>query len=201
MKKIWFFLIAFLLSCGVPSSKDVTTVRMYREATATLHADAEFAQPRRDTLLLAAEKIRKFTADRARIDIVFDLDFNSPTSLESHVVLGDSMVRDVEPGSSVAAAIDARHPSTTEIVQAETMIVKPVTLFTPPQANVTFIPARYKPEIALAVAMHEFGHVVGFEHTPGDGNIMSGIGRANDPVLTDFTAGDLVECQRVHLCD
>lgn len=180
--------------CQVVSPvKDPTTVTMYWEPTVTMHADASFNEQRRATLLLAAEKIRIFTQDRARIDIKFDLDFNSQSNLMNHVMRADNTIRDVEPWSTVAQGIDARHPLS--VVNAETATWKDG------HASVVFIPLRYDRKFDLDIAMHELGHMIGFDDLKTRGDVMSGGTWKTDAPAEQFTAADLAECRRVHLCD
>lgn len=195
---VFLFVIFLLVACGTPRASDWVTVRMYKEASVTMHADKTIQADRQAVILAAAEKMRRFTSDRARISVIFDLDYDSITELQLMHDSYASTIRDVLPGSVTANAVDLRHPSSTTWVQAETAFNDNNITH---GASVTFIVGRFAKEWGLAVAMHEFGHVVGFDHTKNFGDVMSAISRIDEPVLTDFTAGDLAECRRVHLCD
>ncbi len=197
--KFLLLLLAMVIGCcqvAAPApipAKDVTTVSMYWQPTITFHADTSFDNKRKDTLLLAAEKIQEFTQYRATVEIKFDLDFASISNLSEHVNRGDNYLFDVEPDSSIAKTIDARHLGS--VINAET------SWYEDKHIAIVFIPARYVREHDLAIAMHELGHAIGFNDLPTYSDIMSGgLIRGSLPIY-EFTDGDRRECRRIKLCD
>lgn len=197
MKQIASFILMLLLLVGCCSPKkpvgDVTNVKVFRDVAVTIHADSDFGPLSRGIFQKATDRIRKFTKNRARIDVVYDLDFNSETNLQEHLVNHHSMMIGIESGSDIANIIDTNHPGGT--ILGVTAFLKDGSV------RVAFITDRIRLDAVDSVVTHELGHVIGFDDLPVMGAIMSGL---SDPSLKepeDFTPADLAECQKQLLCD
>ncbi len=190
-----FMILVLLVGCAAPKKApaDVTSVKVFRDVAVTLHADSDFGPLSRSIFQRATDRIRKFTKNRARIDVVYDLDFYSETGLQEHLDLHHSMMIGVESGSQIADLIDTNHPGGT--------ILGVTSFLRDGSVRVAFIMDRIRLDAVDSVVTHELGHVIGFDDLPVMGAIMSGL---SDPSLKEpeeFTPADLAECQHVLLCD
>ncbi len=177
-----------------PATPDITTVRSYRDFETTIHADVDFDSMGREILDRSADRLRVFTSGRARVHIVYDLDFTSVISIHEHIQQKHSMLFVVFSGGPVSAAIDARHPGPV-VVMAETAFLANGSV------RVVFIGDRIEVADFEIIAIHELGHVIGFDDLPVYGAVMSAAQIRGIAPPADFTAYDLEHCRSVRYCD
>lgn len=197
MKKFFAVLVLFALSACVPSSppsRTVTTTVAWRDFSLVLHADNHFNELGRRIIVEAAENIRRLTHGRARLDVVFDLDFDSIENLKAHMAANHSMVFGVLSDYDVVKTLDEglRGPGT---ILAATVETKSRSQF------VFLILDRIAEDKFSNVVTHEFGHVIGFPDLDAMGAIMSGRSASNEPAILDWAEADLKLCREFHYCD
>jgi hypothetical protein len=189
--KYILFLVLFLAGCATTPPR-FPGDRNLREANVVLHADVDYTVPSRVLIERSAEKLRVFTGDRAKVKIVYDLNFLDTQGLSDHVRMQHSMLFDVPSDSDVARAIDERHGGVVGSVLAET-----ATSYASGVQRVVFILDRIPMDRLEEVIMHEFGHLVGMKDLPNTGSVMSGWGWSGP----NYRSADLTECRRVMLCE
>lgn len=190
--RLWALLLAAALA-ACPGPSKAPPARVYRDFDITMHADTRLNEHGREVLDRAAERLKIFTSSRARIHLVYDLDFESYIGLKEHLESKHSIIFGVLEGGTVANAIDGRHPR--QYILAETAFL------VDGSTRVVFIVNRIPAYDFEVIAIHELGHVIGFDDLPQHGSIMSGeqIGGTRLPV--DFTARDLEHCRAKRYCD
>ncbi len=139
-------------------------------ATLTLHADVDFTESERDTIFYASQVWRAQTGGVARIEVIYDLDFNDLANVASHK-RDSTLVRRLGWMLTVLAS------------DAESECDKCVLGWTTaggihnPQGepvDMTFVMDRVGdfPNEFKEVALHEFGHALGLPHVYSPQSIM-----------------------------
>lgn len=203
MGKLFAFVIllgCIISACGaapspVAKAPDMTTtVKVWRDFELTLHADTDFDEAQRGSLVLAAESILRLTHGRARLHVIFDLDFGSVENLKAHASANDSMVIGVLSNYDIVAALDAALSGPGEVTAATTT--------TTTGAKVVFVIVdRVREGYFEEVATHELGHVIGFPDLHEHGAVMSGVMVNGVPPLGDWTAADVELCRQFEYCE
>jgi hypothetical protein len=175
--------------------KDPVEVVVWRDLEVTLHGDTEFEQPQKEAMTHAAANIRRLTHDRARITVVFDVDFGSPINLREHARHADNVVLGVHSWAPVVAALEKSSGSAPDSLVAAMAPMNNGARF------VFFILDRIPGDRFLSVATHEFGHVIGLPDLPEMGSIMSGKAYRGTPDPPDWTPDDIALCRRFHFCE
>lgn len=173
---------------------DVTTVAVWRDFEVTLHVDKDFSDQGRTLIRAAADNVRRLTHDRARLSVVFDLDFESLTNLKEHQDAGHSLVIGVLSNFDVVATIDASLKSPGSVLAATVQLSN--------DSQVVFlILDRIPAEKFESVTTHEFGHVIGFPDLDALGARMSGRSVRGVPDPNDWTPADVELCRSMRYCD
>lgn len=152
-----------------------------------LHADVEFTPTEQGKILESAQIWREQTSGLADIRVIFDLDFNSVSSLEQHRT-DDLLIRMT---SDLKAIQDIDCESATEQGMPCDMPWGPKVLgFVTPTGGVhatnhgnirmvlvadrLFDPEdpRYETDRWVQVNIHEFGHILGLPHVPATQAVM-----------------------------
>jgi hypothetical protein len=191
----WLLLVCvFLFGCGAHAGTAPTEVRVTREFEHTLHVDTALPRDYRRQLEAAARAWREVTAGRVRISLAYDLDLDSIENLREHDARASWLVIGVLSEMSIVAEIDRRFGSPTRSPLALTSSM-------PTSTWVFLILDRIPGEHIQAVAMHEFGHVIGLPDLAELGAVMSGVEVAGHPVPTAFQPQDIRLCRAARYCD
>lgn len=193
MKRILAILLIVWMIVGCCTKQlpiDTHSVRQYKSVT--FHADTSYDRAHRDALNRAAGKIWVFTNGRAEVRIIYDLDFNSMGSLETHK--NHSQLYTEHPGSTMADIIDARHPKVRVLAEQSW-----VGAFKAPR--IIFIEDRIVVTHFETIAMHEMGHAIGLDDLDDPNSVMSGTEWQMLPPHNEFTDVDLRHCRSKLLCE
>jgi hypothetical protein len=162
---------------------------LQRDFGLTLHVDTAFDGIGREIIEKAGQNIRALTHDRARLELVFDLDFDAPAP-DAH----ESLVVGVLSTFKIVHTLE-------EVIGGGGQLVA-VTVPTKFDTTwVLLIMDRIEPEDFEAVVTHEFGHVIGLPDLPTMGSIMSGARVEGTAPLHAWTAADVELCRKFQYCD
>lgn len=154
--------------------------------------DEGFTPEGRRQIELAAAKWREVSNGRVRLDVVFDLDFESLENLRRHRDARHAQVVGLMSWMPLAEAIDAHFARQGIRPLAATTGESPPAVF--------LILDRIEAEHFLSVVMHEFGHVAGLDDLPLLGSVMSYAEVPGQPVPVEFTEADRALCKAARLC-
>lgn len=189
--------VVVLSACCAPKARpkeanDVTTVRANKTFRLTMHADTDFSDAGRARITHAARAWYELTSGNVDINIVFDLDFESLSSLKEHE--HDSRIIGVLESYPVVRELDRQFRTTQIKPLAATALADRTPL-------VFLIMDRILTSQFETVVMHELGHVAGLPDLPTYGAIMSGV-QVNGIAPPDiFQHEDRVLCRRFLYCD
>lgn len=178
-----------------PRPKDVTSVRVYKDFTHTLHVDTDFSDIAKLQIVEAAEKWRTASGGHIDISAVADLDFESTESVLKHKTEHHSVLIGVTSDLPVVARIDAELGRPGVVPMAVTVKNKDGSI------AVYVIVDRVKFDSFKSVVTHELGHVAGMPDLPTTGSIMSGASFADEPPILQFTRDDLALCRASKYCE
>ncbi len=196
------FVLFVLSACCTPTPSrapakrpDVTTVTVSRDFAITLHADKDFNAFARERIDRAARDWRDVTRGRARIDVLFDVDFDSVANLETHRELGHAWLIGTMSDWPMGMWIDRRlgGPGATPLAATIEPVNGPVSVF--------LIVDRIAVEDFFSVVLHELGHVMGLPDLETFNSVMSGGRRREDAPADKFTAEDMALCRSYRFCD
>jgi hypothetical protein len=197
VKKLFALVAVALLCCAPPplasppiaARAPEAAPSAMRDFALTLHVDTAFDGIGRDIIEKAARNIRTLTHDRARLELVFDLDFEAPAP-DVH----ESLVVGVLSTFKIVHTLQEAIGGGGELV-AVTVPTKFDTTW------VLLIMDRIEAADFEAVVTHEFGHVIGLPDLPEFGAIMSGARVEGTTPLHAWTAADVDLCRKFHYCD
>lgn len=196
MKKLFAWIaLAFLSVCCAPpraSVPDATTVTVWRDFELVLHVDHEFNAEGRKLIEKAAASIRRLTHDRARLTVVFDLDFSSLENLAAHKDARHSKVIGVVSHFDIVRSLDKLMPGDNVLAATAPMKDGSIVVF--------LILDRIADDRFESVVTHEFGHVIGFPDLDAFGAIMSGRDIVGAPAIQDWTPADVALCKSFGYC-
>ncbi len=168
MRRLLAFLALFLIcGCTMPLGvkKLVPDAVEPHPPVDKLHADITFTTEERAVLADAAGIWFIQTSGVARIDIVYDVDFDSQSNLKDHVDKLDDVVIRMESWMDTVVDMDSKDASVLGWVTPSGGIHNP---WHKP-IRVAFVVDRMKVlterSYALQVVTHEFGHVLGLHHS------------------------------------
>lgn len=190
-------IIALLLACSSPQKgrpdSTATTTAAWKEVSLSLHGATEFTELGRESIREASNKWRAVSGGRIRIDVVFDLDFNSLENLEEHQRANHSLLIGVLSRYPIAEKIDELLGSRNSTPMAATIRGETSTL-------VFLIVDRIDADDFESVVTHELGHVAGLPDLPTFGSVMSGARLRGAPAVNEFTHDDVTLCRAALLC-
>jgi hypothetical protein len=206
---VWLVL-AFMTTCCRPVVPDAPLPRAPQAAAApapkvlkdldlVLHVDVDFtadANGGRPYLERAARNIRELTHGRARIRLVYDVEFETENGFKNHVDAHHSMLLAILSDFKMAHMIDEN--------LAETGPGLPLAATIPlwdGAFQVYLILDRIPADHFEAVITHELGHVIGLPDLPEQGAIMSGTEGDSVPTPSGWTQADRDLCRSFDYCD
>jgi hypothetical protein len=180
---------------GSVTPKDSSTTTWTRTVERTLHGDVDFSEEGRRRIRRACARWSEFTQGRAKLDVVFDLDFDDVLGLRTHQLTAHDVIIGVTSNLEIVKVLEARthtDPAKITLLGATSDTVRGAKL-------VYLIMDRIDPEDFEAVVLHELGHVLGLPDLPTIGSLMSATAPSNAR-LQDFTEDDSGLCRAAHLC-
>lgn len=165
----------------------------WRDFELVLHVDTDLA-PIQPMLERAAASVRRLTHDRARLTLVFDIDFNSIENLKAHRAARHSQLIGVLSTFDIVATLDASTRGGGQLMAA-TVTLNDGTFV------VFLILDRINDERLENTVTHELGHVIGFPDLAERGAIMSGASISGSPAIADWTPADIELCRTFRYCD
>lgn len=196
---LWFFAwVAFVtigFGCAVPSHKPAeTTVSVSRTFSETLHVDSALPAVLRDELAAATREWAEVSDGNVRIRLAYDLDLDSIEDIQAHDAAKHPMVIALLSEMTVVAQLD-KHFGGPHVWPLG------VTVRSPTSPTIVFFILDRIPLVKFrAIAMHEFGHVIGLPDLPEFGNVMSGADVKGQPVPNKFTLRDRELCAEYRFC-
>lgn len=179
-----------------PAPLEPDPVEVRKDFVSDVHADVDFNAKGRAALVQAAESWRKLTKGRVRINVIFDLDFDSIANLKAHRDAKDTILVGVLSEYPIVAEIDAAtnrgNGSTTLAVTAHLEYGA---------RGIFLIMDRIREDAFLSVAIHEFGHLAGLPDLPTHGSVMSGASVFGEVPVVEFTEEDRMLCRVGAYCD
>jgi hypothetical protein len=185
------FAAALCAACCVPAKAPAPS----RSITKVLHADTDASIDDRAHIAQAADVWRQISKGRANLIVVFDLDPTSLENVRAHFEADHSLVHAIREDSDTAKILDGMFESHNVRPLAATTNLNDGTSF------VFFIRDRIDDKYFYSVALHEFGHVLGFPDLASKGSIMSGVRSMLEPPVEAPSPEDMVLCRKAKLCD
>lgn len=205
MRLLGLFLTGLLFgACRAPIPKpaaaehashlpDLVEVSITRTCSVTLHADVSFPVQARETIKAASSAWAALSEDRIRIDVDYDVDFESIGNLKTHVDAKHSTLLAVFSDFDIVQSFDAEFAPATPLAVTTTDLEGDV-------RRVWLIVDRIPVPRAREIVTHEFGHVCGMPDLPSFGSIMSGASFKGAPPIESFSAEDRALCRAYHYC-
>lgn len=188
------------VAIAAPKKPDITVV--HKEVDLVFHADTDFTPAQRDAITKASEEWRKLSNGRVRIVVLYDLDFNSMSSLREHKDKKHNVMIAIPSAAPLVQEVDEQAAERAHVPTAQVQ----VQAFTIPPGRAPIVAMwivtdRVRPESFRQIVQHEMGHAVGLDDLPTvDTDIMSGaITGAGD--AREFTERDRALCRAARYCD
>lgn len=180
-----------ITSVDLPRRFDVTSLHVTREFATTMHAE-NWNDTGRKALTQASKRWWEATQGRVRIDVVFDLDFDSLSSLYE-LSTADKIIA-LKSDTDLAKHYDAilGQPGLTVLAVTQQKRTSEI--------DVYLMVERIADEDFEAIATHEFGHVFGLPDLPNTGSVMSGAGTRGVARPKELTWEDLALCRAERFC-
>lgn len=194
----WLAFVCLVFGCGIPTHaplRDRTEVRVSRTFSETLHVDSALPTVLRDELDGAAREWVTVSDGNVRIRLAYDLDLDSVEDIQAHDAAKHPMVIGLLSEMPVVASID-KHFGGAGVWPLGVTVRSPTA-----PTIVFFILDRIPLTKFRAVAMHEFGHVIGLPDLPEFGHVMSGADITGQPVPRTFTPRDRALCVEYRFCE
>jgi hypothetical protein len=180
MKYVVAFLAALAVLCCSPrTAPRAAYTGQPTVAAILLHGDLDFLPAERAAIERATERLAYATAGAVKVRVVWDLDYRTLQGSETNLLL----------------RVESHYPFVLEIDENGTMLG-----VTAPKAQSVFIVADRVEELKsdlTAVALHEFGHLLGVPHLDVRGALMR-------PVYAGvlcLSRTDLAAVCQIHRCD
>lgn len=162
------FTVAVLVAGCTAELPDVPAMisgqRIPAVPSVTLHADTAFTPTERGLITTASALWSVQTSGLAKIQVVYDLDFDSVSSITEHATNGHNMMKRMTSDMPEVQGEDEPNAKLLGEVMPSGGVHNPWHL----PLRVIFVADRLEgdPQFYLQVILHEFGHVLGLPHSP-----------------------------------